>query len=105
MATLSPTQTNIALGALAVVIAWRLALLPKTVSSLLDQYVPKLVADTIKGAPPAPPPQQQVAAACPPKSKCEDYRTNAQCGLCPSACEWFDTSCRSRGLTPTERNS
>lgn len=52
-----------------------------------------------------PPISVPAASACPALGKCEDLTTDAQCGVCPSACEWMSNACRSRELTAAEQKS
>ena len=90
----------------AIALAWRFQYLPASLAQLLDKYVPHTVAHVVKGEE-EPSKLDQKTAGCPPKSSCEDFVTNTQCGICPSACEWLNEKCtaRARSLTPDEKQS
>ena len=103
MAITSQQITYIVYGALLIAILWRIEMLPSMMSNVLDKYLPVSIANFVKG-------EQVVAAAvdadvCPPKGKCDDFRSDKQCGLCPNGCQWVDQKCKSRGLTPPEKSA
>lgn len=101
---LSQQNRYLLFGIAIVLLLWRFNQLPRMLAQQLDAWMPKTIADIVKGSPAVTAPDES-AAGCPPQGKCEEFRTNTQCGICPSACQWIENKCRSRGITPEEKNA
>jgi hypothetical protein len=94
----------IAIAIVAVMIGWKYDMLPAALADMLNMYMPSPVANAVKGCGCNKKEEAAVPVGqLPPGSKCEDFRTETQCGLYPSMCEFMADKCRSRPLTPQEK--
>lgn len=82
---------------LLLAVGWRMGMLPSVISDPLNTYVPDSIQGVIKEG------GCSAAATMSGMPKCEDLATDAQCGMFPSACEFFENKCRSRPLSPAEK--
>ena len=97
---MTPTTYAI-VGVVATLVLWKMNMLPTSISEMLFTYMPNFIAQFFSPIPVVVVPvstttAESAAAACPPKGGCESSVDEKQCGVCPSACEWFESKCRSR---------
>ena len=93
---------EIAIVIVLVLAMWHLCLLPPSIEQQITDMMPKSLKSMACKC--SPHTAQAVAAtpAAVPKAACESFKTNTECGMYPSACDFFENKCRSRPLTSSE---